>query len=449
MTAVRTTARRFRPRAARRFRAARSVRAVRRRLAGLRPPAARRVLLAAVLLAVVFFPLPGLASDGQTGRQATCHGCVNAQPATVQRWAVPLTGTWLAGSGGVAGTVPAVGQAYVAVGGGVAVLGNGLTLTAFELRDGAQLWQDTLTEPAGAAIMSVRAWQGVVTAGVLSADGGTRTEAVIDAGSGDELRQYPAAVFGGAVAASLATTVVVGPTGVTSYDNKSGRVSWRRATGRNRSWRVDGQTLYVAESAGGYLGSSPVTALQVINLKSGTERTLGSPLGSPFSGTLAIAAGGAVLFASADGVTAYSGSTGDALWSMAGSVPEGTDPAAQLVYLTSAGTTLTGVDPLTGEVKAAVSGSTAGGAAGMYVVRGGIALGLDSGADGDAWGYDVAEGRVTWTSPLLPWPHYFSDLSGLGGSAAASGDVVIVTACPHLDASAQACADPELVAFTW
>jgi hypothetical protein len=279
--------------------------------------------------------------------------------------------------------------------------------------------------------------------------GRARTEAVVAAATGAELREYPAAVFGGAVAASLTTTVVVGRKGVTSYDNGNGRARWYRPTGQNRPWRADGQTLYVAESADGYLGSSPVTALKVINTKTGTERTLGSPLGHPFSGTLAIAADGMVLFASASGVTAYSGSTGDLLWSMAGAVPEGTDPAADLVYLTSAGTTLTGVDPLTGQVKTSVSGSVADGAAGMYLVRGGVALGLDSGDNGDAWGYDVAAGRVTWTSAALPWPHYFSDLSGLGGSAAisADSDVVVVAACPRAT-SAGACTDPELVAFT-
>jgi hypothetical protein len=134
---------------------------------------------------------------------------------------------------------------------------------------------------------------------------------------------------------------------------------------------------------------------------------------------------------------------------MAGAVPEGTDPAAGLVYLTSAGTTLTGVDPLTGQVRTSVSGSVANGAGGMYVVRNGVALGLDSGASGDAWGYNVAAGRVTWTSAALPWPHYFADLSGLGGSAAIAGDtdVVVVAACSQAT-SAGACADPELVAFS-
>lgn len=406
---------------------------------------ARRIVLAVVLLAVLLFPVADLVSGGQP-QQAACRGCGTGQPAVAQRWVVPLPGDWLAGS---EGTVPAFGQAYAAVGGGIAVVGDGLTLTAFALGDGRQLWQTTLGGPAGGSIMSVRAWPGAVTVGILRAGGRTRSEAVISAATGAELEEYPAAVFGGAVAASLTTTVVVGRDGVTSYDNENGRKRWYRPTGRNRPWRADGQTLYVAESADGYLGSSPVTALKVINLNTGMERTLGSPLGYPFSGTLALAHDGMVLFASTSGVTAYSGSTGNLLWSMAGAVTEGIDPAADLIYLTSAGTTLTGVDPLTGQVKTSVSGSVADGAAGMYVVRDGVALGLDSGANGDAWGYDVAAGRVSWTSAQLPWPHYFSDLSGLGGSAANSGggNVVVVAACPQAT-SADTCADPELVAFT-
>jgi len=416
---------------------------------------ARRVLLALVLLAVVFFPVSGLVPSDQPEPSA-CHGCGAAQPAITQRWAAALSGPWLAGGAAgssATGTVPAGGQAYVAVGGGIAVVGDGLLLTAFSIANGSPLWQATLPAPAGASIVSVRAWPGAVTAGILAADGRSRTEMVVAAADGQELGEYPSALFGGAVAASLTTTVVVGRKGVTSYDNENGRVRWYRATGQNKFWRADGQTLYVAESADGYLGSSPVTALKVINLKTGNERTLGSPLGRPFSGTLATADDGIVLFASASAVTAYSGSTGGVLWSMAGAVPEGTDPAARLVYLTSDGTTLTGVDPLTGRVKTSVSGSVADGAAGMYVVRDGVALGLDNGANGDAWGYDVAAGRVTWTSAALPWPHYFADLSGLGGSAASSGDsdsgdsdVVVVAACPQA-AAAGACADPELVAF--
>jgi hypothetical protein len=439
MTAVRTGAQRRRPRPARPKRPP----APRRRLPGLWPPVARRIVLAVVLLAVLLFPVADLVSGGQP-EQAACRGCGSGQPAVAQRWAVPLPGAWLAGS---EGTVPAIGQAYAAVGGGVAVIGDGLTLTAFALDNGRQLWQTTLSGPAGGSIMSVRAWPGAVTAGILAASGRSRTEVVVAAASGMELRHYPAAVFGGAVAASLATTVVVGRSGVTSYDNNSGHVRWYHATGQNQSWRVDGTTLYVTKSAGGYLGSSPVTALQVMNLKSGAERPLSSPLGQPFSGTLAVAVDGVALFASASGVTAYSGSTGGTLWWKAGSAPEGIDPAQGLVYLTSTGT-LIGVDPLTGQVKTSVSGSGANGAAELYVVRGGVALGLDGGANGDAWTYDVAAGRVTWTSSSLPWPHYFSDLSGLGGSAAVSGDgEAVVAACPRLS-SAGPCPDPELVAFS-
>ena len=55
------------------------------------------------------------------------------------------------------------GQAYVAVGGGVAAVGHGMTVTGYLLRDGRPLWEVTLNEPAGTAIMSVRAWPGVVT----------------------------------------------------------------------------------------------------------------------------------------------------------------------------------------------------------------------------------------------------------------------------------------------
>jgi len=275
-------------------------RAARRRSAWV-----RRGVLAAVLLAVVFFPVPGPVSVPQA---ATCHGC-RAPSANAERWHSRLSGSWAAHDGAT-GTVPVSGQAYAAVGGGVAVVGNGVTVTGYRLRDGQQLWQVTLGEPAGAAIMSVRAWPGVVTAGVVTRDGRTRTEVVIDAVTGTVLAGYPAAVFGGAVAASTATTVVVGPTGVTSYDNGNGRIRWQRRTGAGQTWRTDGGNLYVAEAAGGYLGSAPVTSLRVIDLSSGTERRLLSPPGHSFSGTLAIAADDAVLFTSAAGVTADSGSTG-------------------------------------------------------------------------------------------------------------------------------------------
>ena len=410
------------------------------------------MVFAVALLAVVLFPLPVLASDTPP-RQPACQGSgCRAQPVSALRWTVGLSGTWSAGTGpgstGDGGTVPAFGQqAYVAVGGGVAVLGTGLNLTGYTLSHGKELWNTTLGAPDGTVIMSVRAWPGVITVGLLAAGGRSRTEVVLDATTGIELRRYPAAVFGGAVTASKATTVIIGPAAVTSYNNATGHVRWQHKTAGGQSWQVDWPTLYLAESPGGYLGSSPVTALQAVNLTTGTERVLSSPLGSPFSGTLAIAADGVVLFASPAGVTAYSGSTGGALWARRGAVPEGTDPAAGLVYLSSAAGALVGVDPQSDSVLAAVPAAAATGAAALYVVRDGVALGLDGGANGTAWEYSVAKGRVTWTSPALPWPHFFSDLSGLGGSAAVSAGMVVVTACPRLAASPGMCADPELVAL--
>src|SRR6266567_1678404 len=131
------------------------------------------------------------------------------------------------------------------------------------------------------------------------------------------------------------------------------------------------------------------------------------------------------------------------LWSMRSVVPEGADPAQDLLYLTSATGALLGVDPLTGAVRHSVSGATAGGSAGMYVVRGGVALGLDNGASGEAWGYSLAAGRVTWTAPGLPWPHFFADVSGIGGSAALSGNTVVIAACQRLAPPPTATPAPE------
>jgi hypothetical protein len=435
----------------RRFRAAR----IRPRLAGLlrsRRGTARRIALAAALLVVVLIPLPVLIADTSPQVPACAGRDCHARVVSAQRWAVPLAGFWSAGTGpgtsGDGGTVPLGGQgAYLAVGNGFAVVGTGLTLTCYAEDTGRERWNTTLAAPAGTEIVSVRAWAGVITAGLLAPGGQSRTEVVLDAATGAQRRHYPAAVFGGAVAASSATTVVINRARVISYDNATGRVRWQRVTTAEESWQADGRTLYLAQAPGGSLSSSPVTALKVINLTTGAERVLSSPLGQPFSGTLAMATGGAVLFASSAGVAAYSGATGDLLWKRTGWVPEGTDPPARQADFTVPGGALVGVDPLTGRVRATAPAGTATGTAAMYVVRGGIALGLDSGPNGDAWGYDMTTGRVTWTWPALPWPHFFSDPSGLGGSAAVSGDTVVVTACPHLAASGGICADPELVAF--
>jgi hypothetical protein len=92
------------------------------------------------------------------------------------------------------------------------------------------------------------------------------------------------------------------------------------------------------------------------------------------------------------------------------------------------------------------------GSSALYDVRAGVALGLDPGALGAAWGYDMASHRVIWTSRSLPWPHYFVDLSGLGGSSDPATGTVLLTACgaagvPLPSGNAQACSKPELVAL--
>jgi hypothetical protein len=295
------------------------------------------------------------------------------------------------------------------------------------------LWQSRLGGfKPGSAIMSVRAWSGVITAGVISPAGTSRTEVVIDNVTGVVLRRYPSALFGGTVAASTAIATIVGPSSVTSYDNGTGRVRWRRPAGPGLAWRADTDTLYLAESSGGYLHGGQVTGLRVITLSSGSERALGSPPAEPFTGSLAEVVSGVVVFTSESGVTAYDGSTGGLLWSKRGVVPEGMDPGQGLAYFTSDTGTLLGVEPWTGRVTRSVSGAVAQGSAGLYVVRGGVALGIDSGAGGEAWGYSLAASRVTWTVPGLPWPHYFADVSGIGGSAARDGDTVIIAACQRL-----------------
>ena len=398
-------------------------------------PRLRRWVLAAALLGVALVPYPVQGAAGVPPATACRSGC-RAGVTSMVRWTTPLSGAWNVAPG-LAGTVPADGLAYAAVGGGLATVGAGLTVTAYSSRTGALEWQDTLTGfPAGAAIVSVRAWPGEVTAGVSyrPAGGGAlrRAEVVLSDADGAQSGRYPAATFGGAVAASQKYTVVVGATAVTSYDNTTGHVRWRRPTGPvAQAWRTDGNRLYVAESPGGFVDSAPASALHRIDLATGSEVVVHPIEGLSFPGTLSGAFDGVVLFSSAAGVTAYNGSTGARLWSAHGAVPEGIDHSPRRIYLTE-GSNLVGVDPQTGKVKATASGSAVNGAAGVYVVRNGAALGLDQGASGGAWGYALAVQRVTRAAPGLPWPHYFVDLSGVGGSADQAGNLVVIAACRQL-----------------
>jgi hypothetical protein len=393
--------------------------------------------------------IPGRASS-VPARHCTGARC-HAQAGTI-RWARPLPGSWSA-QGGALGTVLSQGEAYAAAGDGVAAVGFGLTVTAYGLGGGAPLWTAVLSGfPAGSAIVSVRAWPGVVTAGVsipAARNGvGRRTEVVLSAGNGRRLGAHPAAAYGGAVAASRASTVIVGTRSVARYSNRSGRVIWRRRTGAvAQAWRVDGDDLFVTVAAGGYLRASPVTALRRIDLRTGAQALL-RPAARSFAGNLSGVIGGAVFFAGPHVLTAYSAIDGRQLWQRPGVAPEVVDVIQQTLYMAS-GRTLVGLDPATGKP---VTSAARPGAAGLYAVSGGVALGLDQGALGDAWGYDLARNRVVWTARHVPWPHFFVDLSGIGGSADPSGNTIVLASCARLGTAktpgaASDCLRPELVAI--
>jgi hypothetical protein len=394
-------------------------------------PWLRRAALLAVLLAVAFVPYPTLSGPALVAASAGCRSGCHPAEANMFRWSVPLPGAWVLDNG-VAGTVPAGGTAYAAVGNGVAVLGVDMTVYEYQASNGTEDWIEPLTGfPADAAIVSVRSWPDEVTVGVAySGKGGVskRTEVVLPNSATDPMSQYPATPFGGAVAATHLYTVVVGPTDVTSYDNGSGKVRWQQPTGNvTQGWQVDGEYLYLAESAGG----DQTTALRRIDTATGAEQQvlpqpgIGSASAMPaFNGSLDGAFDGVVLFSAASGVTAYSGTTGIELWSAPGALPEGGDPEQNKIYL-GRGATLLQVNPLTGKTEATVPVNEGG----MYVVRDGFALGLDPGSSGAAWGYDIAAGRVALSAAQLGWPHYFADLSGIGGSADPDGDLVVIAAC--------------------
>jgi hypothetical protein len=374
-----------------------------------------------VLLAVALMPTAG----SLAGQQIVCTGSCRVPGGQVVAWARTLSGAWSA-EDGVAGTVPATGEAYISAGGGTVAEGAGLDLSGFGEASGEVRWTAYLSGfPVGSEIISVRAWPGVVTAGVLT-PGGQRTEVALDSGTGNVLREFRAARLGGAVAASPALTVIIGTTAVTGYDTSTGRVRWRVSTGpAQQMWRVAGGMLYLTEYDRG-----SIRALRVINLGSGTQRTVLPGTGADFPGELSEVAEGDALFSGAAGVTAYDAVTGERLWFVPGAVPEGDDPFQHRLYLT-AGNSLEGVAPRTGTILARIPGSASGAAAGIYVVRDGIALGLDAGSGGTAWGYSLAAGRVTWSVGGLGYPHYFTDLSDLGGGVATDSRLVVIAACTH------------------
>lgn len=403
---------------------------------------ARRALLAVVLLGAAI--IPGRASS-QTA--AHCAGARCSRSGSVL-WSAQLTGSWLA-EPGVTGTVPADGEAYAASAGQVAVLADGTTVTGYDTRSGRVRWRSDLTGlPTGAAVMSLRAWPATIAVGV-SAPAGTsgqsRTEIILSAMTGQRIRAFPAAYYGGAVWSGKASTVIVGTHGVTGYAEASGRVLWQRSTGTTaQSWTAAGRYLYLPVTSGGYLVARPVTAIRRIDMSTGAEHTV--RLRGTFAGTLAGVVDGVVLLAGGAELRAYSAKTGALLWHRAAAAVELVDPAKDTGYIAN-GNALSALRLSDGHILGRPAPSVA---AGLYAIRQGVALGLDQGALGVAWGYDMHTRRVVWTSGALPWPHFFVDSSGLGGSAGQDSSVTLVAICAAEGGGVPAvCLRPKLTAIKY
>src|ERR1700733_6015103 len=109
----------------------------------------RRRAFIAILVALAVVPGPASAA-----RPCTSRGCQSAGEA---RWTRLLPGSWVAGPG-LAGTTPAQGDAYAAMGGQVAAIGIGTTVFAYRSRSGEPVWDSSLARfRAGSRIVSVRA----------------------------------------------------------------------------------------------------------------------------------------------------------------------------------------------------------------------------------------------------------------------------------------------------
>jgi outer membrane protein assembly factor BamB len=408
---------------------------------------ARRGILAAVLIAAAV--IPGRASSDPNPQ---CAGSLCDAEGSVL-WTAQLSGSWLAEQG-VAGTVPSQGGAYTGSAGNLAVLGYGTTVTGYQARTGQVSWLDQLSGlPRGSAIVSVRVWKTAVAVGVsepATRRGQVRDEIILSAATGSQLRSYRAADYGGAVLASALSTVVVGAGAVTDYANSTGRVIWRQGTGAAaQAWIVSGQYLYITQTSSGYLSASPVTALSRIDLHTGVSLVV-RPAGHAFAGTLAGARGGVLLFTGSGGLSAYSGQTGRLLWHRAAALLELMDQRSQAVYIAS-GNDLTALNVKTGTALGSPASSVS---ASLFAVKDGVALGLDEDALGEAWGYSLAARRAVWTSAALPWPHFFVDQTGLGGSISRGASVTLLTTCAQAGSApagggAAPCLRPELAAIQY
>jgi hypothetical protein len=398
-------------------------------------------VLAVVLLGAAV--IPGRASSQSTSH---CPGAKCNRAGSVL-WESHLPGSWVAETG-VSGTVPATGEAYAASAGNIAVVGYGTSVVGYQTLTGKVSWQADLSWlPAGSAIVGVRAWPAVVAVGVsvpAGSAGQDRREIILSATTGAQIRAYPAAYYGGAAWASRSRAVIVGAHTVTGYANSSGRVVWQRATGATQTWVVSGHYLYMAVARGGSLLSGEVTGLRQIDLTTGAERVIS--LRGPFSGTLTAVVGGVALLSGSDGLRGYDVGGGGMLWQRHGAVLEFVDQGQDSAYIAT-GNSLTELDTSTGKTTGRPAPAVA---SGLYAIRNGVALGLDQNSLGDAWGYDMATRKVVWYSPALPWPHFFVDPSGLGGSAGLGSPVALLATCAQIgNGTPASCLRPELVAIKY
>lgn len=394
---------------------------------------ARRAVLVVVLVGAAV--IPGRASS----QQAQHCGGQHCHAAGSILWTTGMPGSWLA-EAGVTGTVPSSDGGYAATGGGLAVFADGLRVTAFGLSTGSRAWQTTITGvPPGSVIVGARAFAQEVAVGVQPPPGETpeRDEVILSSTTGEQIRMYPAAAYGGAIAAYGGDTVVVGRTAVTAYADSTGRVLWSRDLGPpDQTWRVSGQYVYVAQPD----GSAGVLEVRRISFLTGAETVVRAASHAVFPGALGAVVDGVMLFSAPGEVAGYDGSTGVQLWPKRPkqAVLELADAGTGVAYLAS-GAALDGVAVTSGTVLSRAPLSVAGS---LYWVSGDVALGLDQDALGDAWGYSLNSRRVLWTSSGLPWPHFFVDLSGLGGSASQGGKVVLLATCARVGATSAGAAGP-------
>jgi len=441
-----------------------------------RIPAPRVALAALVIAVVVIGAVAAAMGSGSCTRRG--NRCAARR---IIRWSRPLPGSWVAVSG-VAGTTLRQGQDYAATGGNATVIGFGTAVRAYDAATGLPRWSETLKGVvSGSVIVSVRAWHGVITVGVAApgyastagspssfGSAGTlgsagsavhragmaapRQEIVLDSMTGKQLRAYPAARSGGAAWASRERTVIVGQGAVASYANRNGRAIWRDPTGpAEQAWQTAGGKLYVTVSASGEVGTAPVTAVRQIDLRTGEERLIQPPHGS-FGGMLTGVLDGVLVFSGSSGLRSYSVATGHLIAQRPGAVLEGADPVQRVLYADIAGV-LTGIDPVTLQDE---PDPVAGIPQGVYGVRAGVAVGVNPGPNGAAWGYSIARRRIIWTARPLPWPHFFADALGVGGGVEQGASTALLVTCAATGQAVQGtvvggdgrtCLRPRLVAI--